>query len=83
VALSIISVAFVLVGGVNLGTFVFAGILIFIAFIITVVMGFGLTPEKKPEKIFLRDLKDELSAIKEEIKGLNTQINEIKKLLEE
>lgn len=57
----------------------------FIALAITIVVGVGSEwlPEEKLEKLVLKDLKDELSTLRKEIKELSTRVDEIKKLLEE
>ncbi len=79
VSTAIISVIFVWTGGATLGNYVFVGLLIFLAFLITFGIGFGLRPSKR-EKI---ELLSEIKNIKSKLDELSKEVEEIKKAIEE
>jgi len=79
ISIAIISVIFVWTGGATLGNYIFVGLLLFLAFIITFGVGFGLRPSKKAKIELLNEIKN----IKSKLDELTKEVEEIKKAIEE
>jgi len=79
IAVTIISVVYIWIGGVNVWNNLSVGLLVFVAFIITFGVAFGLKVERKPEM----QLMSELKSIRSKLDELMKEIEEIKKAIEE
>jgi len=79
IAVTIISVVYIWIGGVNVWNNLSVGLLVFTAFIITFGVAFGLRVERKPEMQLLSELKN----IRSKLDELMKEIEEIKKAIEE
>jgi len=79
IAVTVISVVYIWVGGVNVWNSISVGLLVFAAFIIMFGVAFGLKVERKPEMQLLSELKN----IKSKLDDLVKEVEEIKKAIEE
>jgi apolipoprotein N-acyltransferase len=84
-AVAIISALYIWVGGVNLWTNIAVALLVLAAFVVTIVMGFGLEVmhEQRPSSKALVQMSTELTEIKSTINELARKVDEIQKELQE
>jgi preprotein translocase subunit SecF len=80
IAVALISVVYIWVGGVNFSTDIAVGLLIAVAFVLTIVVGFGergMDLEKETE------VSKEVLDMRSKIDEIAVKVDEIKKALEE
>jgi K+-sensing histidine kinase KdpD len=88
-AIMLISLAFLGIGGVNLSTSIAVGILIFVAFIVTFAVAFGLQAHQaqldreNPSTKALAQMSAELTAMRSMVNDLAKKVDAIQKELEE
>lgn len=78
ISIAIISSVVFWIGGVNLTNYIFVGLLVFVGFLTTFGVPFGLGPESKPEV----ELLNELNNIEMRLERLTEMVEEIKKEIE-
>lgn len=86
VAVTTISVAYIWVGGVNIGNYAVVGLLVLTAFIVTIVAfgaPSGFLSESRRETTSETALLNELKNIKTKLDALTKEVEEIKKAIEE
>ncbi len=80
IAVALISVAYIWVGGISLSTDIAVGLLVLLAFVVTIVVGFG---ERGMELEHESKASGEFADMRAKIDEIASKVDEIKRALEE